>query len=236
MADQKIIIPEAQSSAFFFKRQGKHFTFLFFLIIISYVFAAPALGDGLWLGLSDRTWYWLAVGLTVLHQALVWIVWRVQLGWGLLTRLFGKADLAIWGILFIPLLIARPILLFGLAMSDQGSMQLHRDLEITLGHLLLLPTIYTLYSVGHYVGLERALGGDHFRKKYRELPMVSEGAFRWSGNAMYAFAFLGFWSIAFLRGSLAALSFAIFQHAYIWVHYYCTEQPDMALIYGASPD
>ena len=25
---------------------------------------------------------------------------------------------------------------------------------------------------------------------------------------------------------------ALFQHAYIWVHYVCTEQPDMARLYG----
>ena len=34
-------------------------------------------------------------------------------------------------------------------------------------------------------------------------------------------------------GSLAALAAALFQHAYIWVHYYCTEAPDMDLIYSA---
>lgn len=49
---------------------------------------------------------------------------------------------------------------------------------------------------------------------------------------MYAFAFLGLWSIAFLTGSLAALSLALFQHAFVWVHYYCTEEPDMKLVYG----
>lgn len=25
------------------------------------------------------------------------------------------------------------------------------------------------------------------------------------------------------------------QHAYIWVHMYCTEAPDLALLYGATP-
>lgn len=43
------------------------------------------------------------------------------------------------------------------------------------------------------------------------------------------------WSIAFLLGSQAALSVALFQHAYIWVHYSCTEEPDMRLLYGWTP-
>ena len=47
---------------------------------------------------------------------------------------------------------------------------------------------------------------------------------------MYAFVFLGLWGIALVAGSLAALSAPLFQHAYIWVHYYCTEHPDMERI------
>jgi len=30
----------------------------------------------------------------------------------------------------------------------------------------------------------------------------------------------------------AALVLAAFCHAYIWVHYFCTEKPDMKRIYG----
>ena len=63
--------------------------------------------------------------------------------------------------------------------------------------------------------------------------MVREGAFAWTSNAMYALVFLGLWSVALFTGSLAALAAALFQHAYIWVHYYCTELPDMDLIYNA---
>ena len=31
---------------------------------------------------------------------------------------------------------------------------------------------------------------------------------------------------------VAALVVAMFSHLYIWVHYICTERPDMRLIYG----
>lgn len=236
MRSKEIIIPEAQSMAYFFKRQGRHFLLLSLLSCTSYAFAAPALNEGSWLGITDRTWYWSAIGLTVLHQVVVWIIWRVQLGWGSMTRIFGKIDLTLWGLIFMPLLIARPILLIGLSLSDMGSMAIPRFLGILIGFLLLPPSLYTLYSVGRYFGLNRALGGDHFRLKYRQMPMVNQGAFRWSGNAMYVFAFLGLWSIAFLSGSLAALSLAFFQHTYIWVHYHCTERPDMQLIYRTDPN
>ena len=42
--------------------------------------------------------------------------------------------------------------------------------------------------------------------------------------------------IAMLFGYWNALVVAVFQHAYIWVHMYCTEAPDMARIYTPKPD
>jgi len=34
----------------------------------------------------------------------------------------------------------------------------------------------------------------------------------------------------------AAIAVALFQHAYIWVHWYCTEQPDGVVLYGRPQD
>ena len=89
-------------------------------------------------------------------------------------------------------------------------------------------------AIARHFGVWRALGGDHFRDSYRQMTLVKEGAFKYSSNAMYVFAFLVFWSIALLSGSRAALALALFQHAYIWVHMYCTEGPDMRVIYGSG--
>jgi hypothetical protein len=69
--------------------------------------------------------------------------------------------------------------------------------------------------------------------------LVRKGAFKWTPNAMYTLGFLGLWSIGLLARSHATLVAALFQHAYIWVHYICTEKPDMEILYGtpsaASP-
>ena len=102
--------------------------------------------------------------------------------------------------------------------------------------LLLVPAIWTMHSVRKYFGFARALGGDHFFERYRTMPIVREGAFKYSSNAMYTFVFLGLWGIALLCDSRAALAVALFQHAYIWVHWYCTEQPDGVVLYGRSQD
>ena len=51
---------------------------------------------------------------------------------------------------------------------------------------------------------------------------------------MYVFGFLVLWSIALFLRSEPALIAALFNHAYIWVHYYFTERPDMNIIYRDS--
>ena len=46
-------------------------------------------------------------------------------------------------------------------------------------------------------------------------------------------------AVLYLPGLLllseAAILVAFFNHIYIWVHYYTTEQPDMKTIYGNTP-
>jgi hypothetical protein len=223
---------EARSVRYFFYRQIWHLLALVILIPITWALAAPALRQGAFLGIEDTTWFWLSMGIPILHQVIVWIVFRLQMGWATLSKLLGRADLIIWGFLFLPFLVARLIILFGLARTTRFSLALPGPLSYFLGVLLLLPALYTSWSVLRYFGLVRAMVGDHFRVRFRKMPMVKRGAFRYSQNAMYAFAFFLLWSIALFHQSHAALSAALFQHAYIWVHYYCTEKPDMEIIYG----
>ena len=63
---------------------------------------------------------------------------------------------------------------------------------------------------------------------------TQEGIFRFSPNAMYVFGFVWLWLPGLFLQSIAALAVALFSHLYIWVHYACTERPDMRRIYGAE--
>ena len=58
--------------------------------------------------------------------------------------------------------------------------------------------------------------------------------FRFTRNGMYTFGLLLVWLPGLYAASKAALLAALFHHAYIWVHYACTELPDMRRIYGAD--
>ncbi len=225
---------ERVPARYLFAGQFQHVLLLVCLIPGALYVATPVLGDDSWFGISDRQWFLALIAIVIIHQVAGWFVFRFQLVYSLFSRLFGKNDLLVWGIIFFPLFILRPLLTLAVGIADFGSMANFRVVQVIAGVVLLIPAAYTLWSIEKFFGIPRALGGDHFRQAYREMPLVKEGAFKYSANAMYTFAFLLFWSIALLTGSWAALAAALFQHAYIWVHMYCTEGPDMQLIYGAG--
>ncbi|MDJ0757502.1 MAG: methyltransferase [Ardenticatenaceae bacterium] len=219
---------------YLFEGQFQHLILLACLLPGAIYLADPTLGDGSFWGIADRTWFFGGLAVVVLHQIIGWFVFRFQLVYALFTRFFGERDLLVWGIIFLPFLIFRPLFTIVVGLSDFGSIGNYRWLQIILGIFLLIPAVYTGWSIERYFGVKRALGADHFREEYGKMPLVRKGAFKYSSNAMYTYAFLLMWAIALLTGSRAALALALFQHAYIWVHMYCTEAPDMRLIYGAQ--
>ena len=221
---------------FLFVGQLQHIMLLGCLIPGAIYLALPALDGSFWLGITDSTWFYAIILLVIVHQILGWFVFRTQLVFSLFSRLFGNRDLVVWGSLFFPLFVLRPMLMIALGLADFRSFGYLYPLQILLGLVLLIPVVYVGWSIERYFGVARALGGDHFRQQYREMPLVKEGAFKYSSNAMYTFAFLLFWAIALLTGSRAALAAALFQHAYIWVHLYCTEAPDMQVIYCSNEE
>ncbi len=214
----------------FFQGSFQHLLILGVLLVGTFnmipIFDGPS-----FLGLSLLSWFALSVGLVVLQQFLGWFVFRSQLQWNLLHRIFGEADFVVWGLVFFPLLLARPLLLVFIGMTDSASLGLPLWLRLGGASVLFLLAAWAMYSVLRYFGIKRALGGDHFRESLRTLPLVKGGIYRYTHNAMYSIVFLALWAIALVMDSRAALLGAAFQHAYIWVHFYCTEEPDMRILH-----
>ncbi len=205
------------------------------VLLVAVCFAAQISGfdQGLFLGLSTTNWVVLAIANAVLHQVYVWLCWRLELGGQQLTRIFTNRAFPIYSAGFAILIALRPLLALAVAWSNRSSLPLTPWVGWTIAALLILPVGYLMYSVRKYFGFDRAFGIDHFDPNFRDIPFVRQGIFRWSNNAMYVFGFLVLWVPAFLFQSTACLIVAGFSHAYIWVHYYCTEVPDMNRIYGA---
>ncbi len=186
---------------------------------------------GSFIGVSTMTWAYITIAVGLVHQSIVAVVFRLQLHFNIMVRIFGDNALKVWGAIFLPFLGARPLLLILVGISDYGSLGGDRTMQLVSGALLMVLVGWTMHSVLKYFTINRALGGDHFYDKYLNMPMVTEGAFKYSGNAMYTFVFTGMWGIGLLLGSWNALVLALFYHAYIWVHMYCTEDPDMRILY-----
>jgi hypothetical protein len=173
--------------------------------------------------------FWLAVAVPIAHQLFVWIAWRLKLGSAPASEQIGMRG---YITAFFILFGGRFISLFVLAWADRGTLNLSVAPRALLTIFLLVVGFYAMYSVKRYFGLVRAAGADHFDPAYRELPLVSQGIFRFTSNGMYLYAFFLFWAIPIGLNSSAALIVAAFSHAYIWVHYFATEKPDMDYLYG----
>ena len=219
--------------ALILERQWLHFGGLALLLVgLERVGRAESFGRGSLASLSSSEWAALAVGLAVAHQVLVWFCWRTELHAGLLSRLAGEAGFVVYAILFSILGIARTVAVWCLAIANQGTVDLAASIRRPVAILLLLPALYLFYSVKRYFGFRRAFGADHFDASYRTMGLVREGIFRFTSNGMYVCGFLILWVPGLWWGSTAALSVALFNHLYIWLHYYSTERPDMDRIYG----
>jgi len=216
-----------------FEKQIFHFIALAFLLFgLSRIVREEGFLTGEFWRISTKTWFWIAVALPVLHQVYVWLVWRMQLHYSLITRYLGKHAFVYYAIGFAILFASRFIFILFLGISNENTFNGHPVLIYGLAFVLLLPAFWLFYSVKKYFDFRRAFGIDHFDSSFRELPLVRGGIFKYTKNGMYTFGFFLFWVIALLFQSRAALLVALFNHLYIWVHYYCTELPDMKRIYG----
>lgn len=175
--------------------------------------------------------FWTAIAIPVAHQVYVWLAWRLELRSSATRQAIGFRG---YVVVFFVLFGSRFVSLAALAWMDRGSLGLPTPARIALTGLLAMLGLYAAYSVERYFGMVRAAGADHFDPAYRDMPLVNEGIFRFTRNGMYVYAFLNFWAIAVGLDSSAALSVAAFSHAYIWVHFFATEKPDMDFLYAAA--
>lgn len=187
----------------------------------------------LW-GVGTLVWLWLAVALPIAHQVFVWFCWRNKLHGSWPTRVFGDLAFPLYAAGFAILGIARVVAVFTLAIANRDALPMNLLALRIIAVIAAIPTIYLFYSVIRYFGLKRSFGIDHFDPHYRSMPFVRKGIFRFTRNGMYTYGFLLLWIPALWYASPAALCVALFNHLYIWVHYYATERPDMKRIYGEA--
>jgi hypothetical protein len=194
--------------------------------------ALPGFHEGRFLGLSTWAWLVLTVADTIAHQVMVWFCWRVELHGKWLTRWFGDRAFPLYRVVFVILFAARMVPITLLAYANRATLPLDPAAGLVIALIIIIPAAYLFYSVRVYFSFNRAFGIDHFDASYRGAALVRQGIFKYTPNAMYVFGIGALWIPGFAFQSTAALVAALFSHLYIWVHYLCTERPDMARIYG----
>lgn len=215
--------------------QGRHLFLLVALLgLTAWASRADGMLDGSYAGLSTETWIWWSIAVPILHQVWVAVCWRLELHDQWLSRHLGDAGFKIYAAGFAFWSLGRFVTFWGLASANQGTLAAPRWLLNAAALALLVPTVYLFYSVSRYFGFRRALGADHFDPSYRTATLVKKGIFRFTNNGMYTFGFGILWVIGLLAASKATLLSAAFSHLYIWVHFFCTERPDMRRIYGGE--
>ncbi len=187
----------------------------------------------LW-GLQTRIWFWLAILIPILHQIYVWLVWRLELYQQTFTLRYGLSKaFKGYSIGFSLLFVGRLILVIVVAISDRNTLPLQPFLATLLAVIITIPVSYLFYSVKKYFTLERAFGMDHFDRNYSK-KFERRGIFQYADNAMYIFGLMVLYLPGLLFLSQLALIVALFNHLYIWIHYYCTELPDLKVIYAET--
>ncbi|GAF90031.1 unnamed protein product, partial [marine sediment metagenome] len=178
----------------FFDRQLEHLISLIVLVFAVYwASRAEDFLSGSQYGLDTAFWFWLAIAIPIAHQVFVWITWRAELQYSTITRIFGDRGFIYYSVIFMLLLVARPIAITYLAIANQGSLQTDPRALNIIALALLVPILYLFYSLVKYFGMKRALGIDHFDARYRDKPLVRKGIFKYVNNSMYVFGLLILW-------------------------------------------
>ncbi len=212
-----------------FERQGLHLT-LIALLVVAVALAAGRSDGGEFLGLPERLWLWFSIGSAIAHQGYVTLAWRAELHHRALSERFGPrayilylcgfADLAGWRIATLVLL----------ALANRGAWALAPGLRVAAAALFAGLLAWLASDITRHLGWRRALGSDHFPGPTRAL--VREGMWGRIENPIYTLGPLILYLPGLLLNAPLALLSAAFQHAALWVHWYCTERPDMSRLYG----
>lgn len=213
-----------------FERQGLHLALVALLVLAVAVLAGRVDQGGALFGLPATLWLWFSVGAAIVHQGYVTLAWRAELHHRTITQRFRRNAFILYACGFADLAFWRMLALVLLALANRGVWSLPMGLRLAVSLVLLVPWAWLIVDITRHFGWRRALGSDHFSPVRPAL--VREGLWGRIENPIYTLGPLVLYLPGLLLNAPLALLSAAFQHAALWVHWYCTELPDMARIYG----
>ena len=124
--------------SFFFKRQIWHLGGIIIFFYIGTQFVDLESNINKFIGISALGWFMIAMSIPLIHQAYVWICWRSELCWKLISNTIGFKG---YVIVFFILIISR-LSAIVLCFVDYGSLYKPGWLAWILG-LILFCLLYT---------------------------------------------------------------------------------------------
>ena len=218
-----------------FEGQAAHAVLLALLTAVT-LWVAYTAGDvfnGSCLGISTAAWFYAGLAAAVAHQVWVVVWWRLEFHRGACSRAFGPRAFRIYAAGFAMFAFCRIGTVIGASVANAHTLPIPAPVAWTVAGIMVLPLIWLMVSIRLYFGFDHALGADHFFEEHRHRGLCTQGIFRYIPNSMYTVGFLALWVPAIAGASRAALLLAAFNQIYIWVHYFCTEKPDMRRIYSS---
>ena len=214
-------------------RQGRHLLAWIVLGFLQHlaIRAWPDTGAAV-LGLTCSQWIrlgWIAAGL---HQFWIAMMWRLELHGGRVSRAFGPFAFTLHRIGFLLFGFVRANVVFPVALASCGTLSLPDGVRFPLLAVGVPLALWALHDTVRYFGISRAMGADHFDPSYRRRGFERKGLFGHLNNVMYVVVLTYFYHPGLVWNSAPALVVAACQHAFVWTHYWCTERPDLAAIYG----
>ena len=178
--------------------------------------------------------FYATLGLAFLHQLWVAVWWRLELHGNVIsTRIGHPRGFTIYKVGFVAWAFVRVASVWWLAFQEPSGLGLAEPVRLGLAGLCLVLFAALMISVRLTFGIERAFGLDHWDPDAcREMGFVRRGLHKLTPNAMYVFAPTVLLVPALYTDSLTATVAALANWAILWAHYWCTEKPDIARIWG----
>lgn len=216
------------------KYQIYHLAVYIFLTVILYRFSFKIDSQGKVLGASALTWIYLSWIFAGIHQVWILFFWRLELYYKKISNTLGRKGFLIFKIGFVTFIFSRFIPIIPISLLTRNTLKLNYYMKtiIIIGTTPFI--LWTAFSVIFYFGINRTFGADHFFVEYRSKNLEKRGIYKYIKNSMYAILILIVYHPGLFYGSAFGLIFALFQHLMVWTHYFCTEKPDLKMIYGRS--
>ena len=182
--------------------------------------------------LSTSQWIWFSWIFAGIFQFWVAFFWRLELYGSRISACLGPAGFPIYraGYVVFGLLRLLPIIPIALTSRDTATVPAWFSLPFLAVTIPL--SLWGLYCATFYFGITRASGADHFDTAYRSAALEKRGIYKYIPNVMYTVVLLAIYHPGLVCQSAPGLVAAAAHHAFVWVHYFCTEKPDMREIYG----